>query len=133
MINLVFDGVLIFLIIILLIYAIRLNTRLKNFQNASAEMANMIGKLNQVITASQHSVATLKETVQKEEGRLSSKIKDAQTMLDELSFVTETGENLASRIEKGLIPSKGNKQNKTSNFDEISTDKEIRETLKSIR
>ena len=133
MINLVFDGVLIFLIIILLIYAIRLNTRLKNFQNASAEMGSMIGKLNQVITASQHSVATLKETVQKEEGRLSSKIKDAQIMLDELSFVTETGENLASRIEKGLIPSKSNKQNKTSNLDEISTDKEIRETLKSIR
>jgi uncharacterized phage infection (PIP) family protein YhgE len=131
--SLFFDGVLILLVLVLLIYAVKLNQRLKNFQKASAEMGAMIGQLNQVIAASQQAVATLKEAAQNEKGRLEAQVKIARGMVDELQAVTETGENLAARIERGLVPTASEKNNSETEIEEELSDKEIREALKRVR
>lgn len=101
------DIFIIILIGIMITYAIILNNKLKSFRNAQNEMAELVGQLNGAISRAQTSIEALKEAAVAEEGRLDILIRKSRPLADELTILTESGANLADRIEKGLVPASG--------------------------
>ena len=137
--ELALDIVIIILIAIMIAYSVVLNIKLKTFRNAQNEMAGLIAQLNGSITQAQASVEILKKAAVTEEVRLKDLIKKSRMLADELEIITESGSNLADRIERGLIPAQ-----KGPSYDDVGeetgyeedayeADHEMLETLKNLR
>ncbi|WP_339865650.1 DUF6468 domain-containing protein [Paremcibacter congregatus] len=115
------DILIIVLIGVMITYAVILNSKLKTFRNAQNEMATLVGQLNDAISRAQTSVEALKGTALAEEGRLDALIRKSRPLADELTILTESGENLADRIERGLVPP-GGRLNAASDDDDQEDD-----------
>lgn len=102
--EMILDIVVIILIVVMISYAVLLNIKLKTFRNTQNEMATMIDQLNNAITKAQSSVAQLKTAAVTEEERLEELIQKSRQIADELEIITQSGSNLADRIEQGLLP-----------------------------
>lgn len=137
--DLILDITIILLVTIMIIYAIILNKKLLTFRNAQEEMASLVGQLNVAIVKAQNSIETLKKAAQTEEGRLESLVKKSRLLADELEIITESGSNLADRIEQGLVPQKtqvdfGDPDDRPAlESPAIEEDNEMLETLKNVR
>ncbi len=102
--ELLLDIVIIILIAIMIAYSVALNGRLKAFRNIQNEMASLIAGLDKVILQAQNSVDSLKKTANVEEQKLKDLIAKSRMLADELEIITDSGSNLADRIERGLVP-----------------------------
>jgi len=133
------DILIIILIAIMITYSVLLNIKLKAFRNTQNEMASLIGQLNAAITRAQSSVEALKNAAVTEETRLEELIKNARLMADELEIITQSGSNLADRIERGLIPDQatntGQDNDEAGGFQDetVEADNEMLEALKKVR
>ena len=101
-IELIFDAVIIILVIVMIVYSYVLNKKLQKFRNAQLEMSDMVNQLNQVVNVTQTTISDLKVSANEEKENLEHLLLKARALSDELSLMTETGENLACRIEQGL-------------------------------
>jgi len=126
------DIVIIIMIAVMISFAVILNAKLKRFRNAQNEMAALVAQLNGAITRAQSSVETLKKTAQTEEGRLKDLVVKSRLLADELSIITESGTNLADRIERGLVPVERLDED-TDAETEYEEESEMLETLKKVR
>lgn len=133
--ELALDIVIIILIAVMIGYSVVLNIKLKTFRNAQNEMSILIEQLNGAISGAQESVEILKKAALTEEVRLKELIIKSRLLADELEIITQSGSNLADRIERGLIPVQN-----TPKYEEIVTededyqeDSEMLETLKKVR
>ncbi|NOZ66662.1 MAG: hypothetical protein GXP00_09250 [Alphaproteobacteria bacterium] len=126
------DIVIIIMIAVMISFAVILNAKLKRFRNAQNEMAALVAQLNGAITRAQSSVETLKKTAQIEEGRLKDLVVKSRLLADELSIITESGTNLADRIERGLVPVE-QLDDDTDAETEYEEESEMLETLKKVR
>ena len=141
--ELALDIVIIIMVAVMIFFAVVLNIKLKTFRNAQSEMAGLIGQLNEVVSRAQASVETLKKTVLTEEDRLDRLVTKSRLLVDELQIITESGSNLADRIERGLVPvQKGEEPDDSLLEDEgqepeyeeeYIEDSEMLKTLKKIR
>lgn len=137
--ELALDIIIILLVVIMISYSVILNIKLKNFRNAQNEMATLVGQLNEAISKAQSSVQALKSAATREEARLEALIIKSRKLADELEFITESGTNLADRIERGLIPAEsqiseqGNNFNPENTDDEHDSDAEENEMLKALK
>ncbi len=126
------DIVIIIMIAVMISFAVILNAKLKRFRNAQNEMAALVAQLNGAITRAQSSVETLKKTAQIEEGRLKDLVVKSRLLADELSIITESGTNLADRIERGLVPVEQLDDDTDAEI-EYEEESEMLETLKKVR
>ncbi len=126
------DIVIIIMIAVMISFAVILNAKLKRFRNAQNEMAALVAQLNGAITKAQSSVETLRKTAQTEEGRLKDLVAKSRLLADELSIITESGTNLADRIERGLVPVE-QLDDDTDAETEYEEESEMLETLKKVR
>ncbi|NOZ43371.1 MAG: hypothetical protein GXP02_09485 [Alphaproteobacteria bacterium] len=139
--TLALDIIIIILVSVMIAYSVILNARLKTFRNSHNEMAALIEQLNGTIGKALTSVEILKETALSEEARLKSLIAKSRLLADELEIITESGSNLADRIERGLVPKQNPEIYEETGGENISTDEdegyeednEMLETLKNIR
>lgn len=133
--ELVLDIVIIILIMVMIAYSVVLNIRLRAFRHAQNEMAVLIGQLNEAISRAQSSVETLKKSALTEEVRLKKLITKSRLLADELEIITQSGSNLADRIERGLVPSQRAPQYEGPDIEDeaYEEDKEMLETLKKVR
>jgi len=137
----VLDIIIIILITVMIGYSIVLNTKLKAFRNTQTEMAALIEKLNAAIGQAQTSIEKMKNTALSEETRLEGLFTKARMLADELEIITQSGSNLANRIEQGLFPEKnggdggdgGDDFREEESETESEENSEMRETLKNIR
>lgn len=137
--ELALDIIIIIMVAVMIFFAVTLNIKLKTFRNAQNEMAGLVGQLNEVVSKAQSSVAALKKTILTEEDRLERLVTKSRLLADELEIITESGSNLADRIERGLVPSRGT-QDQTEQWDdadqqeaEYEEDSEMLEALKKAR
>lgn len=140
------------MLLVMIVYCIILNKRLKAFRNVKEEMADIIVQLNTSTGHAQRSIAELKKLVVEEEKNLSEKLKEASDMADELDMINQTGSNLADRIEKGLTSGRKGSADKNvssksggdekddkislSDLDEdeaAGEDNSLRESLRNVR
>ncbi|PZQ48462.1 MAG: hypothetical protein DI551_01540 [Micavibrio aeruginosavorus] len=79
--------------------AFRLNLNLKNFSESRSEMEGLVNRLTANIDKAETAVAGMQNTARKAGIELDEVISDAKKLRDELKFMNETGNNLASRLE----------------------------------
>lgn len=100
--NLVVDGVLALLLLAAIVVCFFVYRRLGTIKEGQAELRLLVDQLNNAVVEAQRSVANLKQSAAEVEGRLQVETKRASSLADELGLITEAGNNLADRIERGL-------------------------------
>ena len=111
-ITLVLDSILVLFLLAVMILCIFVYRRLSIIKDGHEELSIIVDNLNQAITNAQQSVNGIKAAAIEAEGDLQSTIKKARSMVDELSLMTEVGNNLANRLEAGSKPSPVSKKKK---------------------
>jgi len=99
---LLIDGVLAFLLLAVIIACFIVYRRLGTIREGQAELRILVDQLNNAVVEAQRSVANLKQSAAEVEGRLQVETRKASSLADELGLITEAGNNLADRIERGL-------------------------------
>ncbi len=137
--ELALDIVIIILIAVMIGYSVVLNIKLKTFRNTQNEMNALVGQLNEAVSRAQTSVEELKKAAVTEEVRLKDLVSKSRLLADELEIITQSGSNLADRIEQGLVPAQNAPQNiqeyeeSTADEDAYDEDNAMLETLKKVR
>lgn len=99
------DGVLSLLLVIAMIQGYRLHRAFERMRSGQTELHKVIGSLNASVSEAQRGVAALKAAASEAEEQIRSESRKARALVDELSLITEAGNNLADRIEKRLTGS----------------------------
>ena len=107
------DAVLALLLVIAIFACVMVYRRLSVMREGQAEMLGVVEQLNRAVSDAQHGIQVMKQTALEVDEKLGTKVKTARALADELSIITETGNNLADRIERGVsanreAASKGN-------------------------
>ena len=96
------DGLLALLLISVIVVCFFVYRRLGTIKEGQAELRVLVDQLNNAVVEAQRSVANLKQSAAEVEGRLQIQTTKASALADELGLITEAGNNLADRIERGL-------------------------------
>ncbi len=96
--GLVLDLIVAGLLVATIIYCMILDRRIRSFKMEQSSLAGIIGDLNSATQSAEVAVAGLKVTSQAAEGDLGGKLNRAKSLSDELAFMVETGNNLASKL-----------------------------------
>lgn len=99
-VSLVLDCLILALLGASIFYSVRLSLRLKTFRDSREELANLLEDLSNNITQAEQAILGMKETARSAGGDLQDRIGKARTLCDELQFISEAGNNLASRLER---------------------------------
>lgn len=100
--EMIIDGVLAVLLISSITVSIIVYRRLGTIREGQAQLRTLVDDLNKAVHDAQKSVAGLKQSAVDVEERLQSQVQKAGALADELGMITEAGNNLADRIERGL-------------------------------
>jgi len=100
--ELIVDSVLAVLLVTVIVVSLIVYRKLSIIKEGQAELRVLVDQLNAAVVEAQRSVAGLKTSADEAEVRLKRESQRATAIADELSLITEAGNNLASRIEKGL-------------------------------
>jgi len=100
--ELLIDGFLALLLIAAIILFYLVHSRLGAIREGQSELKKLVDSLNDATAQAQNSVVGLNATAEEIEHKLKLESQKATSIMDELSLMTEAGNNLADRIEKGL-------------------------------
>lgn len=98
--SLVFDFILLLLLIVTIAYAARLSLALKRFRENRELLDSTIKELNKNVSDAEQIIGKIKNTAATSGDELQKTIDKANALADELSLMTESGDNLANRLEK---------------------------------
>lgn len=98
-------GVLIDIVVLLFLgltifYAWRLSSYMKIFRDSRRDMESLLVKLDQDIARAEKSVLGMRNAAESAAMKLNETIKESKFLADELKFMNEAGDNLATRLEK---------------------------------
>ncbi len=99
---LIIDGILAVLLIAVIVVCTIVYKRLGTIKSGQTELRALVDQLNNAVVEAQRGVNGLKTSATEIENRLQLEGKKASAMADELGMITEAGNNLADRIERGL-------------------------------
>ena len=102
--GLAIDGVLIALLVAVLWACWRVNARLGEIRSGQAELADLAMRLEGLTGKARGALADLRTGSEAAETGLKGEIRRARALADELTLITEAGDNLASRLEQRLMP-----------------------------
>lgn len=103
---LIIDVILALLLVGAIVACFVVYRRLNTIRQGQDELKQLVDQLNNAAIEAQRSVAGLKASADEIEQRLSAERQKAGILADELAMITEAGNNLADRIEKGLTSGK---------------------------
>lgn len=78
------------------------NRRLNEVRRGQDEMNQVVDSLNRAVQEAQSGIKILRATADEVEANLSAEVKKGRALADELTLITQAGNNLADRIEGGL-------------------------------
>jgi hypothetical protein len=96
--GLLLDGVLALLLVATIFYCYILNRRLGNIRAASDQMKNLVGKFSTATEQAKAGITALRIAAEDDGQKLQDAIDMARVMRDELAFLSESGDALASRL-----------------------------------
>ena|SRR5690606_4992662 len=96
------DVVIAVLLVVTVVYCWRLNQRLSTLRQGREELAALVTQLTQATMRAEGSISTLKGAAKEATQGLEENISAARALRDELALITETGNNLANRLENRL-------------------------------
>lgn len=133
--SLLVDGLLALLLITVIIVCTFVYRRLGTIKEGQAELRLLVDQLNHAVVEAQRSVANLKQSASEVEGRLQVETRKASVLADELGLITEAGNNLADRIERGLTGarSQGDASVEAAAPEQSKEKKQQKEILSALR
>lgn len=133
--SLLVDGLLALLLITVIIVCSFVYRRLGTIKEGQAELRLLVDQLNHAVVEAQRSVANLKQSASEVEGRLQVETRKASVLADELGLITEAGNNLADRIERGLTGarSQGDVSVAENGNEQAKDKKQQKEILSALR
>lgn len=100
--GLIVDGVLAALLVAAIVVSVIVYRRLSTIREGQEELRQLVDRLNVAVVDAQRSVGNIRQAALDAEEKLENRIKKANSIADELGMITEAGNNLADRIERGL-------------------------------
>ncbi len=94
------------LLVVVIVYAIRLNRSLSSLKANKAELDTLIQTFTQSTNRAEASVARLKSSAAETATTLQENVSKAQELRDDLAFMTDRGEELANRLEAAIKASR---------------------------
>lgn len=88
------------LLAVTVVYCIILNRRLAGLRGSQDEMMAMMGEFTKATRQAEASVGELKAASSTAGAELQRKVETARALRDELSVMTQSGDDLASRLER---------------------------------
>lgn len=131
--SLLIDGALALLLLAVIIVCLVVYRRLGTIKSGQAELRELVGQLNTAVVDAQQSVASLKQSAAEVEIKLQEQTRKAAIITDELSLITEAGNNLADRIEFGLTNNDKKEQRAEATKDTKTSKKQQRDILAALR
>lgn len=98
--SLVLDGVIILLLAGTIFYCVRLSGYLKAFRNSRKDLEKLIGDLSGQILKADGAIEGLRRGARDAGRDLEAQISEAKALSAELQIMSESGNNLANRLEK---------------------------------
>lgn len=98
--SMILNGVMIVLLGATILYAIRLSSHLKTFRDSRKDFDRLVRDLGGQIEKADIAIAGLKQAAKDNGRNLQDKIDAAKALSDELQLMVESGDSIASRIEK---------------------------------
>lgn len=83
-------------------YCILLNKRLTKLRDGQDEFTGLVRELNDATRRAQNSVTDLKSSTVDTAKQLEEQVAVGRVLMDELAMITESGNNLANRLERQL-------------------------------
>ncbi len=96
----IIDIVILFFLGVTIFYAWRLSAYMKLFRDSRREMESLLGKLDADIGRAEKSVLGMRNAAENAAIKLNETIKESKFLADELKFMNEAGDSLATRLEK---------------------------------
>lgn len=97
--TIVLDGILVGLLVATIIYCGKLNRRVRVLQDSKGELAQLVQQFNQTTEKASNTIEELKATGKKVVEHMQVKINKANYLADDLTFMIEKGEKIASSLE----------------------------------
>lgn len=98
--GLVVDGALIVMLAAVLVTAWRLSRRVGEMRQGQSELADLVNRLERATVQAQDAIGQLRSESESVSEALQSETKKARGLVDELTLITEAGDNLATRLER---------------------------------
>lgn len=93
-----FEAVFAVVLLVTIVYAIKLNSRMSELRERDSELQEMIGKFNEASRQAQDAALVLKSAGTDADQLIRESIGRAQALRDDLAFIVEHGERIADRI-----------------------------------
>lgn len=95
------------LLIVVIVYAFRLNRSLSALKANKAELDGLIATFTQSTNRAEASVARLKSSATETATALQANVTRAQELRDDLAFMSDRAEELANRLEAAITTARG--------------------------
>jgi hypothetical protein len=126
--DLIINGILAVLLIAVIIVCMIVYKRLQTIRDGQVEMRELMDSLNISVLQAQKSVKDISVSSQDVEERIGIQITKASKLVDELTLITEAGNNLADRIDRNIANYGGEKPD-----DNETTRKQQKEILAALK
>jgi methyl-accepting chemotaxis protein len=100
--ELIIDGILAVLLISVIIVCNIVYRRLQTIRDGQTEMRELMDSLNVSVLQAQKSVKDISASSNDVEERIGNQVAKASKLVDELTLITEAGNNLADRIDRNI-------------------------------
>ena len=90
------------LLVVMIVYAVRLNRRLSTLQEDKAEFERLLISFTDSTSRAESSVARLKASATDTAQSLQNSVTQAQALRDDLSFMVDRADELANRLEGAI-------------------------------
>lgn len=94
------------LLTITVIMAVKLGRKIADFNSTKQELAKFVGEFNDAIIRAEKNINDLKATGTIVDENLKSQIKKARFLANDLSFLAEKGENVATQLDEKISMSR---------------------------
>jgi len=95
----ILDGVITFLLVATIIYCWKLSRKISTLHEGRHELNHFIADFNTAITRAETNITQLKDLSGEAEEKLGESINKARNLANDLSFLTDRGENVADTLE----------------------------------
>lgn len=107
----ILDIAVILLLVPTIIYAVILNRRLSALRRSREELAKVVNSFNEATMRAEAGIPKLKKATTEANHTLKDRVEKAQTLRDDLAFMIERAEELATRLEGAVRTARGESVN----------------------
>jgi ABC-type transporter Mla subunit MlaD len=100
--NLLLDLIIIVLLVPTIVYAVILNTRLKQLRDNRDDLARLVAAFNDATARAESGIPKLRRAAEEAGQSLQERVEKAQTLRDDLAFMTERADSMAGRLEDSV-------------------------------